>query len=307
MRVLVTGGAGFIGSHLVEKLVSKGFNVRVLDDLSTGRLENLSTIMDRIEFVRGDVRDPRAVSRAVRGVDIVYHLAARINVEESFEKPRLYWDVNVEGTRILLDEMEKAGVGRLVFMSSAAVYGEPKSLPVREDHPLNPMNPYGETKVEGEKLVGERVAGGAVKAVVVRLFNAYGPRQEGNPYAGVVQKFVERVSRGQPPVIFGDGLQTRDFIYVEDVADALVFLGEKIEGSIVLNLGTGVETRIIDLARLVLEIYGLNGVDPVFAPARRGDVRRSVADISRIRRLGWSPRYDLRSGLSRMIMGSGRV
>lgn len=297
----MTGGAGFIGSHLVERLVSSGYDVRVVDDLSTGRLENLSSVIDRVEFVRGDVRDPFTMIEAVRDVDAVYHLAARISVEESYAKPDLYWEVNVLGTRLILEAMMRNRVGRLIFMSSAAVYGDPVQLPISEDHSTNPLNPYGETKLEAEDTVKRYIRSGLIEAVIIRLFNAYGPRQEGNPYAGVVQRFIERASKGKPPIIYGDGLQTRDFIYVKDVADALIHVMERVEGSIVLNLGTGVETRIIDLAKLVIDIIGARGLEPVFAEPRPGDVRRSVADTRRLKGLGWSPRYTLRSGLEEMI------
>lgn len=301
MKILVTGGAGFIGSHLVEALVSYGYDVRVVDNLSTGRESNLEAVRDRIEFFKGDIRDPVTIIEAVEGVDIVFHLAAKINVEESYAKPELYWEVNVLGTKLIVESMVRMGVKRLIFMSSAAVYGNPVYLPINEEHPLNPLNPYGETKLEAEEIIKERVEKGDVEAVIVRLFNAYGPRQEGNPYAGVVQKFIERVSRGEPPVIFGDGLQTRDFIYVKDVVDGLIHIMEKVEGSMVLNLGTGVETSILDLANLILEIYGRRNLKPIFRDPRPGDVRRSVAGISRLRRLGWCPSYSLRDGLMDMI------
>lgn len=301
MKTLVTGGAGFIGSHLVEALVSEGYDVRVVDDLSTGRKSNLGAVLDRIEFIKGDIRDPVIIIEAVKGVDLIFHLAAKINVEESYVKPELYWEVNVLGTKLIVESMVRMGVKRLIFISSAAVYGDPVYLPINEKHPLNPLNPYGETKLEAEDIIRQYLERGDVEAVVVRLFNAYGPRQEGNPYAGVVQKFIERVSMGKPPIIFGDGLQTRDFIYVKDVVDGLIHVMESVDGSMVVNLGTGVETSILDLARLILELYGRKDLKPIFTDPRPGDVRRSVADISRLKSLGWSPRYSLRSGLYDML------
>ncbi len=301
MRILVTGGAGFIGSHLVEALVSRGYNVRVVDDLSTGRESNLEAVRDKIEFFKGDIRDPAVMIDAVKGVDVVYHLAAKINVEESYAKPDLYWEVNVLGTRLIVESMVRMGVKRLIFMSSAAVYGDPVYIPIDENHPVNPLNPYGETKLEGEEIIRRSIKRGEIQAVIVRLFNAYGPRQEGNPYAGVVQKFIERVSSGKPPIIFGDGLQSRDFIYVKDVVSGLLYILERVEDSMILNLGTGVETRIIDLARLILDLLGRSDLDPVFSDPRPGDVRRSVADIRRLREMGWSPQYSLRDGLTDML------
>ncbi|MCE4620270.1 MAG: GDP-mannose 4,6-dehydratase [Desulfurococcales archaeon] len=303
MRVLVTGGAGFIGSHVVEKLVGQGFDVVVLDDFSTGREENLAAVRDKITLVRGSILDERTVKEALDGVEAVVHLAARISVEESLRDPQLYHQVNVEGTRKLLEEA-RGRVNILVFMSSAAVYGSPIQLPIRESHPLRPLSPYGETKMLGERIVEEWAKEAQAVAVILRLFNAYGPRQEGNPYAGVVAKFLERIGRRQPPIIYGDGFQTRDFINVRDVASLITHLlikPPKDRGAGIYNLGTGRETRIIDLARLMSGLAGLN-VEPVHRPARRGDIRRSVACIEKIQEeTGWRPRIALAMGIRKLL------
>ncbi len=303
MRVLVTGGAGFIGSHVVEKLVEQGFDVVVLDDFSTGREENIASVIDKITLVRGSILDERALRKALSNVEAVIHLAARISVEESLRDPQLYYQVNVEGTRRLL-ETARGRVNLLVFMSSAAVYGSPIELPIRESHPLHPISPYGETKVLGERIVEKWARENQASAVILRLFNAYGPRQEGNPYAGVVVRFLERISRRLPPLIYGDGFQTRDFINVRDVASLIMRVLVKPpeeKGARIYNLGTGRETRIIDLAKLIASLAGLN-VEPVHKPARRGDIRRSVACIERIRmETGWKPRISLTTGIGELL------
>jgi len=278
LRVLVTGGAGFIGSHLVKALVKAGHQVRVLDNLSTGSIENLADVLNAIEFVRGDVRDYGVVESAVRGVDAVVHLAALIDVTESVEKPDLYFDVNVRGTYNVVKASKN--VSTFVFASSSAVYGEPIRVPIPEDHPLMPKSPYAASKVSGEAFVQAFANQYGFRPVILRLFNVYGPRQS-RAYAGVIIEFTRRVSRGESPVIFGAGGQTRDFVHVSDVVEAVMLSlrNEGVRG--VFNIGSGERVTINYLANLILRLMGREDLKPIYAPPRPGDVRRSIADITR--------------------------
>jgi UDP-glucose 4-epimerase len=299
LRVLVTGGAGFIGSHLVKALVKAGHQVRVLDNLSTGSIENLADVLDAIEFVRGDVRDYGTVESAVRSVDAVVHLAALIDVAESVEKPDLYFDVNVRGTYNVAKASRN--INTFVFASSSAVYGEPIRVPIPEDHPLMPKSPYAASKISGEAFVQTFANQYGFRPVILRLFNVYGPKQS-RAYAGVIIEFIRRVSRGEPPVIFGDGGQTRDFVHVSDVVEAIMLSlrNERVRG--VLNIGSGEGVTINHLARLILKLMGREDLKPIYAPPRPGDIRHSIADISRARKeLGFKPRVKLEVGIKELI------
>jgi len=299
LRVLVTGGVGFIGSHLIRVLVRAGHQVRVLDNLSTGSVENLADVLDAIEFVRGDVRDYGAVEYAVRGVDAVVHLAALIDVAESVEKPDLYFDVNVRGTYNVAKASRN--INTFVFASSSAVYGEPIKVPIPEDHPLMPKSPYAASKVSGEAFVQTFANQYGFRPVILRLFNVYGPKQS-RAYAGVIIEFISRVSRGEPPIIFGDGEQTRDFIHVGDVVEAIMLSlrNERVRG--VLNIGSGEGVTINHLARLILKLMGREDLKPIYAPPRPGDIRHSIADISRARKeLGFKPKVGLEAGIKELI------
>ncbi len=296
VRVLVTGGAGFIGSHLVERLLSEGHEVIVLDDLSSGSLRNLSKVRKDILFVKGDVRCSRDVERAIRGTDCVVHLAALISVEESFRKPLTYNEVNVTGTLVLLKASEHFGVDKFVLISSCAVYGDPLEVPIKEDHPLRPLSPYAVSKVAAE---GYTRTFEGLRPVILRLFNVYGPRQS-PAYAGVITKFAERMLRGDPPIIYGDGKQTRDFVHVSDVVQAIMLSLEMKEAG-TLNVGTGEEISVNELCEVMMEIMHFSE-RPIYGPARRGDIRRSCADISRAREvLGYEPKIQLKDGLRDLL------
>jgi len=295
----VAGGAGFIGSHLVKALVKAGHQVRVLDNLSTGSVENLADVLDAIEFVRGDVSDYGAVESAVRGVDAVVHLAALIDVAESVEKPDLYFDVNVRGTYNVAKASRN--INTFVFASSSAVYGEPIRVLIPEDHPLMPKSPYAASKISGEAFVQAFANQYGFRPVILRLFNVYGPKQS-RAYAGVIIEFIRRVSRGEPPIIFSDGEQTRDFIHVGDVVEAIMLSlrNERVRG--VFNIGSGEGVTINHLARLILKLMGREDLKPIYAPPRPGDIRHSIADISRARKeLGFKPKVGLEAGIKELI------
>jgi UDP-glucose 4-epimerase len=299
LRVLVTGGAGFIGSHLVKALVKAGHQVRVLDNLSTGSIENLADVLNAIEFVRGDVRDYGTVEYAVRGVDAVVHLAALIDVAESVEKPDLYFDVNIRDTYNVAKALRN--IDTFVFTSSSAVYGEPIKVPIPEDHPLMPKSPYAASKVSGEAFVQAFANQYGFRPVILRLFNVYGPKQS-RAYAGVIIEFIRRVSRGEPPIVFGDGEQTRDFVHVSDVVEAIMLSlrNEGVRG--VLNIGSGEGITINYLANLILKLMGREDLRPIYATPRPGDIRHSIADITRARKgLGFKPKVELEVGIKELI------
>jgi len=303
MRFLVTGAAGFIGHNLCAVLLRRGFEVWGLDDLSRGFAERVDWLRDMgMEFVKLDIRDRDGVAEAVSRIrpDVVVHLAALISVPESFEKPELYREVNVEGTGNLVSAANDSGVWRFVYASSAAVYGDPVKLPISEDHPTRPLSPYGETKLEGERLVLRSFTGGG-KAVSLRLFNVYG-RGQNLEYAGVITRFIERVREGKPPVIFGDGEQTRDFVHVLDVSEAVVRASEaELDKSDVFNVASGKPVKIRDLAYMVARIFDVD-LEPIYADPRPGDIRHSYADISKIQKtLSWRPGISLEKGLLELI------
>lgn len=303
MKVLVTGGAGFIGSHLTDRLVADGHDVVVLDNLSTGSLDNLAGAAPRIAFVEGDLRDRVTVAQACRGVEVVFHQAALASVARSVEHPREVTEVNVGGTLNLVLAARDAGVRRVVFASSSSVYGDTPTLPKTETMALTPRSPYAASKAAGEAYLAAAMGSYGLETVSLRYFNVYGPRQSPRSlYAAVVPLFVDAVLRGQAPTIHGDGGQTRDFTFVEDVADALVRAAtapRAVEGP--MNVGGGRRISVLDLARAVARAVGVS-VSPVHEPPRVGDVRDSLADIDRARdRLGWSPRTDLEAGLARVV------
>ena len=301
MRVLVTGALGFIGHHLCLHLAGEGFEVYGVDNLSRGRGERVELLGERgVEVEILDVRELGALTEYMRKIkpDTVVHLAALISAEESFEKPLLYEEVNVRGTISVVLASNRAGVQRLVYASSAAVYGEPRYLPVDEEHPTDPLSPYGATKLAGEHFSKTLFRG---RTVILRIFNVYGPGQ--NPeYAGVIARFMERLSRGEPPVIYGDGGQTRDFIYVTDVVEALrKALEVDVEEDVVVNVGTGKPVSINELAQMMIRIAGAS-VSPIHAPPRMGDIRHSYADISKAKSiLNWRPRVKLEDGLKALF------
>jgi len=308
-RVLVTGGAGFIGSHLVDKLMDEGFEVVILDDFFSGRRENLNQYFGKANFclVEGDVRDEADVRKAVKGMDVVFHLAAIVSVDFSVRNPLLVNEVNVGGTLNVLRESLKAGVKRFVYASSCAVYGEPVHLPVDEEHLATPLSPYGVSKLAAEHYcrVFHEVYG--LETVCLRFFNVYGSRQVIGPYSGVIMKFIDRLKRGKQLIIYGDGEQTRDFVFVKDVVDACVrAMHRKDCVGEVINVGSGVETSVNELANVLVELFGLHDVKPVYAEARAGDVRRSCADLGKAEKLlGYKPKTSLREGLTMLLRSLG--
>jgi nucleoside-diphosphate-sugar epimerase len=305
MRVLVTGGAGFIGSHLVERLLAEGHTVRVLDDFSSGRRENLvfARASPALDVVAGDIRDARTVRDAVADVDAVFHEAALVSVPRSVEAPELSCDINAHGTARVLDAARRAGVRRIVFASSAAVYGDTSRLPVSERDPVRPLSPYGLDKLYTEQLAALHHALYGLEAVPLRYFNVFGPRQDpSSAYSGVISIFVTRLLAGAPLTIHGDGEQTRDFVYVADVVDAnMRAMSGGYVGPAPLNVGRGGRTSLNALAAMLGEIIGVTPAITRAAP-RPGDIRDSEADITHIREaLGYEPRWTVRAGLEALV------
>ena len=310
-RVLVTGGAGFIGSHLVDRLIDEGFEVVVLDDFSSGRRENLNQHFGKANFclVEGDVRDRADVRKALKGVDVVFHLAAIVSVDFSVKNPLLVNEVNVGGTLNVLRESLKAGVKRFVYASSCAVYGEPVHLPVDEGHPARPFSPYGVSKLAAEHYCRVFHAVYGLETVCLRFFNVYGSRQASGPYSGVIMKFVDRLKRGKQPIIYGDGEQTRDFVFVKDVVDACMrtMRCENCVGE-VINVGSGREITINELAKILIRLFKVQKVKPVYTESRIGDIKHSCADMSRAKKLlGYKPKVSLVEGLKRLLIEYGMI
>jgi UDP-glucose 4-epimerase len=306
--VLVTGGAGFIGSHVVDRLVSEGCAVRVLDDLSSGKIANIEAHLSSgaVEFVKGDIRDVAIVSQSLKGVDAVIHLAAQISVTLSVEHPDVTYDVNLGGTLNLLRCSAQEGVKKFVLASSCAVYGDAEVLPIKEDARPNPISPYAESKLLGERYClgfNERQLLGAV---VLRFLNVYGPRQGLNDYSGVITKFIDRVIQKKPLVIYGDGSQTRDFVNVHDIVEAIIRSTRRnqAEGQ-VINVGTGKPTSVNELAKTILELAGVS-TEIRYEKSRAGDIKDSYADISKAEKLlGYAPKVSLRDGLHVLLTEKG--
>jgi UDP-glucose 4-epimerase len=292
---LVTGGAGFIGSHLCDALLAAGHRVRVLDDLSTGKCSNLDA---RVELVVGDVGDVSAVAAAADGVEGIVHLAAIASVQRSTEDWAGTHRTNLTGTIHVFDAARKNGSIPVVYASSAAVYGNNPKLPLAEDSATKPLSAYGADKLGCE--LHAHVAGlvHGVPSAGFRFFNVFGPRQDpASPYSGVISIFAARVQKGQACTIQGDGGQARDFVYVADVVAALRKGLEAASVSApVFNVGTGAATSVLDLA-LLLQRLARSNADPAFAPPRAGDIRLSLSDCTRLRALGWSPQTRLEAGL----------
>jgi UDP-glucose 4-epimerase len=303
MRYIVTGGAGFIGSHIAEALASRGEEVLIIDDLSSGRKDNIAPLLDRdsVSFVEASILDLDELLESFRGADGVFHEAAFVSVPRSIEHPVHNHDVNVTGTLNVLLASRDSGVKRAVLASSAAVYGNRPELPKREDMAPDPLSPYAAAKLVDEYYARIFSLLYGVETVCLRYFNVYGPRQDpASEYAAVIPRFISRLAGGERPVIFGDGTQTRDFVFVSDVVEAnLRAMGSAATG--VFNIASGTETKINMLARVLMDLLGVPGA-PEYQPAREGEVHRSVADISKARdAFGFTPGYPLERGLKETV------
>lgn len=299
----MTGGAGFIGSHLAEALVERGDTVRVLDNLTTGKRENLASVMPRIEFMEGDIRDLGVCTRAVAGVEGVFHQAALASVGRSVEEPLLTNAINITGTLNMLIAAKDAGVKSFVLASSSAVYGDDPRLPKVEGREGKPLSPYAISKLVGEKYCEVFHGLFGMKAVSLRYFNVFGPRQDPtSQYSAVIPLFITKILRGERPVIFGDGEQSRDFIFVENVVRANFAAAESASAAgEALNVACGIGTTVNGLLAAINEVLGTE-VQPIYADPRAGDIMHSTADITKARRfMNFAPGLSFMDGLKTTI------
>jgi len=297
VKTLVTGGAGFIGSNLVALLVDKGYDVTVCDNLSSGYESNLSKVAS-VAFVRGDIRDAELLARLMEGVDVVFHLAASVGNSRSIEQPIADCEINVIGTLQVLNAARRAGVHRIVFSSSAAIFGELKQVPIPENHPAEPDSPYGVSKLAAEKqcLVYAKLFG--LEVICLRYFNVYGLNQRYDTYGNVIPIFTHRLLRSQPLIVYGDGEQTRDFVSVKDIARANLLAAEAEGISGAFNIASGRAVTINHLIGIMQSVSGIELQVNYVAP-RKGDVRHSRADISSANKvLGYRPSVDIQEGIS---------
>lgn len=294
MNFAVTGGAGFVGSHLAKYLVSQGHSVKIIDNLFRGKIENFEEIKNKIDFVKTDILDFDNLKKELKNSDGVFHQAALTSVPESFEKEEEYKLVNVIGTENIFKIAKEFGL-KVVYASSSSVYGDTSQLPIRENTEKNPINPYGQTKLDDE-LLAEKYHKIGTKIIGLRYFNIFGKGQNLD-YAGVITNFLENISNDKAPVIFGDGSQSRDFIYVKDIARAnLAAMLSTVDGGF-FNIGTGKIVTIKELAKLMIKISG-NNLEPIFDELPKGDIKSSLADITLAKnQLSWEPETNLEEGL----------
>ncbi len=298
MKYIVTGGAGFIGSNIVKKLVARGDNVVVIDNLNTGKEENLSSVKDKIIFLKDDILNVDLLEQHTNEIDGIFHQAALASVQDSFSKPEEYNNVNVNGTENIL-KLAKKNDFKVVYASSSSVYGNPEKIPISESDSKNPINPYAETKLKKEELAVKYSQIG-VKVIGLRYFNVFGKGQS-KEYAGVLKLFLERIRDQLPPKINGDGTQFRDFVYVEDVADANIMSMDSEVNHEFFNVGTNTSITILELAKTIIESAGLN-MEPIFGPALKGDVQKTIANIDLIKeKIGWKPTVFLEEWINEII------
>lgn len=297
---LITGGAGFIGSHLVKELLRLGQRVRVLDNFSSGRRENLAGVEEQIQLITGDIQDTAAVRQAITGADYVLHHAALVSVAESMEKPLETMQINVQGTALILEESRRAGVKRVVFASSSAVYGNGEKLPYNENSPIDCQSPYALSKQIGAELCQMYFRLYGLETVALRYFNVFGDGQNPNSaYAAVIAKFMQLARQGAPLGIDWDGQQSRDFVHVSDVVQANLIAALKAQPGEIYNIASGKTYSLLQLADTIEKIAG-RPLERVFRPKRAGDVKLSSADISKLASQGYTPAVSLEVGLKQM-------
>jgi UDP-glucose 4-epimerase len=301
---LVTGGAGFIGSHFVDKLIAEGYNVRILDNLSAGKIENITGHLkdNKAELIVGDIRDSALVTKCLDGVSTVVHFAAQTSVTFSVEHPDLTFDINASGTKNLLSACAKQAVGKFVFASTCAVYGDPTCLPINETCKTHPISPYAESKLSAENFCFEFDKKKLLQSVVLRFFNVYGLRQCLNDYSGVITRFIDLIKQKKALTIYGDGQQSRDFVNVQDIVGGVfaAMQNEAAHGQI-FNIGSGKATTINELAKEISELAGVKSIIK-HEKERTGEIKHSFADISKAKKvLDYRPSINLHDGLKELI------
>jgi UDP-glucose 4-epimerase len=298
LKYVVTGGAGFIGSNIVKKLVARGDDVTVIDNLNTGKEENLISVKDKIVFLNDDILNLDLLEKQTQNIDGLFHQAALASVQDSFTRPEEYQNVNVNGTENIL-KLAKKNNFKIVYASSSSVYGNPEKIPIKESDSKNPINPYAETKLAKEKLA-EKYSAIGVKVIGLRYFNVFGKGQS-KEYAGVLKLFLERIRDKLPPKINGDGSQFRDFVYVEDVANANIMSMDSNISHEFFNVGTNTSITILDLAKIIIKFSEQN-IEPIFGPSLKGDVEKTVANIDLIEeKIGWKPTIFLEKWINDII------
>ena len=306
MKILITGGAGFIGSHLCDKYTKEGHTVICMDNFMSGNLTNIRHLLDYRNFklIKGDVRDFDLLEKIMRDVDVVFHLAAQIHVDKSYIEPKLTYEVNVMGTQNVLEVARLYDAKRVIHASTSEVYGSALYAPIDENHPLNAPHPYGASKIAADRMCYAYIQTYGMNISIVRCFNIFGPRQRDIGYGGVISIFTRRVLNDVPPIIYGDGTQTRDYTYINDVVRAYdLVLNHNGPITEPINFGTGKEVSIIDLANKIIDLCGKNGeIKPVRIEPRIGEVKRLIADATKAGELlKWVPKYKLEEGLKDFI------
>ena len=306
MRILITGGAGFIGSHLCDKYTKEGHTVLCLDNFMSGNLMNIRHLLDYRNFklVKGDIRDFDLLEKLMRDVDVVFHLAAQIHVDRSYIEPKLTYEVNVMGTQNILEVARIYDAKRVIHASTSEAYGSSEYCPMDENHPLNAPHPYGASKIAADRMCYAYIQTYGMDISIMRLFNIFGPRQRDFGYGGVISIFTRRVLNGIPPIIYGDGMQRRDYTYIEDAVRAYdLVLNHNKPITEPINFGTGKEISIIDLANKIIDLCDKKGsINPVHIEPRIGEVKRLIADVTKAKKiLGWIPKYNLEDGLKEFI------
>jgi len=304
-RILITGGAGFIGSHLAEDFVKKGYTVKIVDDFSTGNVNNILGLFNYKNFkmIRGSITDKELITKATMNVDVVFHLAAQIHVDRSIIEPRHTFEINTLGTLNILDAALENDIKLVVYASTSEVYGSAKQVPMNEDHPLNPASPYAASKAAADRLCFSYYNTYKLPVVIVRSFNTYGPKQKDTGYAAVIPNFISRALERLPPVIYGDGTQTRDYMYVKDAVNAYKLILKSYESLLgkAINFGTGKEIAINELAQTILRLCGMKAT-PIHTAPRAGEVKRLCADISLAKKeLGFASKYSIAQGLKEFV------
>ncbi|MGA9097611.1 MAG: GDP-mannose 4,6-dehydratase [Methanotrichaceae archaeon] len=305
MKIIVTGGAGFIGSHLCDKYVKEGHKVLCLDNFINGNLMNIRHLLSSRNFklINGDIRDFDLLEKITRDVDAIFHLAAQIHVDRSIIEPRMTYEINVLGTQNILEAARMFDVNKVIHASTSEVYGSALYAPMDEQHPLSAPHPYGASKIAADRMCHAYIQTYGMNICIMRPFNIYGPRQKDSGYGGAISLFTKRVLSNLPPIIYGNGEQTRDYTYVEDIVaayDLILNYNKPLTNPI--NFGTGNEIKIIDLANLIIKLSNKEGViAPVHIEPRPGEVQRLIADISKAREIGWEPRYSIEDGLQKFI------
>ncbi|MFC1945700.1 dTDP-glucose 4,6-dehydratase [Chloroflexota bacterium] len=305
MRILITGGAGFIGSHLSEKYTRAGHTVLCLDNFMSGNLTNIRHLLDcrNFKLIKGDVRDTELLDKVIRDVEVIFHLAAQIHVDRSYVEPRLTYDINVMGTQNILEAARLHDTRKVIHASTSEVYGSAQYCPIDEKHPLAAPHPYGASKIAADRMCYAYIQAYGMDVSIMRLFNTFGPRQRDVGYGGVISIFTRRILKGMPPIIYGDGLQTRDYVYIDDAVKAYdLALNHKEPLGEPVNFGSGREETILDLANMLLEYSGRQDIKPVHVEPRPGEVIQLIANSARAKELlGWVPGCKLEESLQSYV------